>query len=730
MHQTLTQFETQHCQYPHAVYTENASYVVWTETQESYDVIVLLELHTGKKIVLSEKGKQALKATAWAKNDDLYVIYSSSEKRKWKVLLQHIKAMQVVATYCIAEGESELYPVLQGYDAGLFIAWTSQNIKESRILGRTLNNGVLSESRCLSDSRKAYRPSLALLEDGQLVLAYDRFNGTSYDIIVRRISEESLGEELQVNDLDGRWAASPTIVPVTQGALIGWYDIYKGASFSFKSSRLVFQAGFLAAEKPQELAGAMDWYQNISLASDGEVAAFAYTWGKNNIHVRILDDMKTWSDPVIMSLNDTNCAVHPHIAVNKNSVDLVWQFALKNGHQQYRNAQIYYSTLSRKEFLSHTDISAEEKQVQFTLPIPTPKSFPSPSKESVQIWLEENSMIQLNPYFGDIHGQSGISDGMGEIDQYFHYAKAGANLDFTALTDHDCYPDWMSPSEWEWIRTTTRLHNQDGELTTLLSYEWTPNEYRYDYGHKNVYYPGDEGEVLRSGDYDGMTPDRLFSKVKEYKAMAFPHHPAATWTMVSAATDWAFHDEDVQRQVEIFSRHAPFEFYGNHSIYTKNNPQLKDCSVQDALDLGYHMGFTAGSDSHQLEHGIEGGIIGMLLPALNRKEVFKALYDRATWATTGVRMLIALSIDTHQMGSIVKKEEGQRYILKASVLGTTELKVELLRNNQVVHTLQSQSEMCTFTYEDTKTEEAAFYYLRITQNDEHQGWSSPIWVES
>ena len=34
--------------------------------------------------------------------------------------------------------------------------------------------------------------------------------------------------------------------------------------------------------------------------------------------------------------------------------------------------------------------------------------------------------------------------------------------------------------------------NKDGELACLLAYEWTPNEYKYDYGHKNVYYRGDE----------------------------------------------------------------------------------------------------------------------------------------------------------------------------------------------------------------------------------------------
>ena len=42
-------------------------------------------------------------------------------------------------------------------------------------------------------------------------------------------------------------------------------------------------------------------------------------------------------------------------------------------------------------------------------------------------------------------------------------------------------------------------------MATLLAYEWTPNEYRYDFGHKNIYYKGFEGEIYRSGDEGGMT---------------------------------------------------------------------------------------------------------------------------------------------------------------------------------------------------------------------------------
>ena len=35
---------------------------------------------------------------------------------------------------------------------------------------------------------------------------------------------------------------------------------------------------------------------------------------------------------------------------------------------------------------------------------------------------------------------------------------------------------------------------------------------------------------------------------------------------------------------------------------------------------GYHLGFTAGSDSHQMEHGVEGGITISFVDKLNNEK--------------------------------------------------------------------------------------------------------------
>ena len=333
------------------------------------------------------------------------------------------------------------------------------------------------------------------------------------------------------------------------------------------------------------------------------------------------------------------------------------------------------------------------------------------------------------PVFGDIHGQSGMSDGVGEIDQYFNIAKVWGKLDFTALTDHDCYPDWLSQSEWEWIRTTSKLFNVKNEMATLLAYEWTPNEYRYDFGHKNIYYRDFEGELFRSGDEGGMTPDRLFESIKQYKAMAFPHHPAASWKLVSAATDWAFHDESVQRMVEIFSRHAPFEYYGNYSKYTKNNMQIEHCSVQDALARGYRLGFTAGSDSHQMEHGVEGGITVSFVKELTNETIWDNLYDRFAYGTTGAGILISFKADGHEMGQTIEKDCRSQVKFEVSVLGTDEFKLEVLCNNKLIYEKESEERKCDFEFFESVKSKEDFYYIRVTQKDDHQAWSSPIWVK-
>ena len=151
--------------------------------------------------------------------------------------------------------------------------------------------------------------------------------------------------------------------------------------------------------------------------------------------------------------------------------------------------------------------------------------------------------------------------------------------------------------------------------------------------------------------------------------------------------------------------------------------------AKEALSRGYRVGFTAGSDSHQMEHGVEGGIVAAFTPTHDREGIWDAMYARHTYGTTGARILVSLKIDGHMMGSELTRPVGKAVDIDISVLGTSNVMVDLLRNNQVLKTWEPGSDCLDVSLTDTGVNATDWYYVRVTQPDEHMAWSSPIWID-
>lgn len=90
----------------------------------------------------------------------------------------------------------------------------------------------------------------------------------------------------------------------------------------------------VTAGEAKALSSNKNWYHDISAASNRKgTCVFAYTWGKYNINVRYRLKGQEWSEPVVMSYDDSHCAVHPAVMVDEDdNIHLLWQFAYKNGH--------------------------------------------------------------------------------------------------------------------------------------------------------------------------------------------------------------------------------------------------------------------------------------------------------------------------------------------------------------------------------------------------------------
>lgn len=362
--------------------------------------------------------------------------------------------------------------------------------------------------------------------------------------------------------------------------------------------------------------------------------------------------------------------------------------------------------------------------------------------------------------WGLIHAHTEISDGCASLDHCYTYMRDACGLDFGATGDHDHLWETFD-AMWRLTQEAAAKYNEPGRFTTFLGYEWAKWR-RKGYGDRNVYYLHDRRPMFRSDDANYPTPTDLFKALKNETALVIPHHPAE----IRNHCDWKDHDPEKERLVEIYS------FWGNSErSVTQGNPfPVKGLNrtdpdsgenplgfVQRALECGWRVGFTAGSDDHfahpgdMTVHGTkpwdyQGGLTAVYAAENTRESIWKALYDRRCYGTTGARIILNFELDGHPMGSELllsaHPELASTRKLKASVHGAAEIKrVEIVRNNQEVHVLRPDSLDVTFDWADTEAladvnlpaalhspVPFTFYYLRVTQTDGEMAWSSPIWI--
>lgn len=247
--------------------------------------------------------------------------------------------------------------------------------------------------------------------------------------------------------------------------------------------------------------------------------------------------------------------------------------------------------------------------------------------------------------WGDFHAQSVIGCGVRSIDDYFRHARDFAAADFCS---HQANCFLVSGDEWVQTERSTKASNDEGRFITLLGVEWSGAS-RIG-GDHNVYFPGDTAELRRCSHQfvsDKSDIDTDLTHVRDLHA-----HYAGSDTLIvvhvgGRTADLQYHEPALDRLLEVHSTHATSEWF-----------------LFDALRRGYRFGVVAGSDgvdgrpgaSHPGRMGVRnvrGGLTAVMLPALNRSNLWKALKDRRCYATTGERIVLSLRTGTSVMGDEV-----------------------------------------------------------------------------
>ncbi|MBC7289586.1 MAG: DUF3604 domain-containing protein, partial [Armatimonadetes bacterium] len=249
----------------------------------------------------------------------------------------------------------------------------------------------------------------------------------------------------------------------------------------------------------------------------------------------------------------------------------------------------------------------------------------------------------LQLYWGDPHGHTRLSDGLGTPEAYFAFARDEAALDFAAIADHAQY---MSDEDWEWIRSAVAAFNRPGEFVTILGYEYSLNADKPHFGDKCIYYPGENGPLLRETDIYRTEYADMAAHAVEWK-----RHGAMMVLHQHARGTCSFYDPDLVRLVEVYSVWGASE--GPEATRDLLPSRVRDYSghwARDALELGWILGFCAGSDDHAGRPGASnwlrrseawpGGLTAVWATELTREAIWDALWNRRCYGTTGARIFL------------------------------------------------------------------------------------------
>lgn len=342
----------------------------------------------------------------------------------------------------------------------------------------------------------------------------------------------------------------------------------------------------------------------------------------------------------------------------------------------------------------------------------------------------------LNVYFGDIHGHSWQSDGMGDPAESFLRARDVLADDFHALTDHDHFvAKRLNDSQWAHQKALVEHYHQPGKFVTLFGQEWTtPRVGRpHGWGHFDIYSADPAIPLFDHTDDRWRDLPDLYAALRPYDALAIPHHIG--WTGVP----WDAVDPDLTPVVEICSVHGAFEYEGNEPI--RHRGGMKGCFYRDGLARGLRVGVVGASDQHGLtwHHGVcwkrnvfRAGLTGVYAPELTRVAILDAVRNRHTFATTGVKLHLLFTVNDELMGGEIASDEPPRIRVEVAVPPEEGRLawIETVRDGQVIHRYGGEGQRSTYTFVDETMPEAQTfsYYLRLILADHNMAWSSPVWL--
>jgi len=358
-------------------------------------------------------------------------------------------------------------------------------------------------------------------------------------------------------------------------------------------------------------------------------------------------------------------------------------------------------------------------------------------------------------FWGLLHGESERIDSTENIENCLRHIRDEKALNFFSTSCFETQEE-TSNDMWKTIVQNTQEFDENDRFVTYLGFQW--EGVATEEGMRQLIYTKDHKSILRGKDPKYNTLKKIYKSFSPKELLSIP-----TFTMGNGFDyDFGEYNPEFERVVEIYNAWGssectkkegnprPIQIQGKVGVQ-----ENRDGSIQKALLANCRFGFTAGGlddrgiygdffESDQVQYS--PGLTAVIAPEHTRASIADALYNRSCYATTGERIIVGLELAGTPMGGEASSATKPGLLvnrhISGYVAGTGPLKtVEILRNGKVIKTFKTTDYSLEFTFDDyvplskvaidnkDKKPPFVFYYLRVTQEDDHMAWSSPIWVD-
>lgn len=332
----------------------------------------------------------------------------------------------------------------------------------------------------------------------------------------------------------------------------------------------------------------------------------------------------------------------------------------------------------------------------------------------------------LNLYIGDLHCHDFFSEAQGYTDSIYRWAIEDKNLDFVSLSVQT--HGWIDNEKWTVIKYMNERFLNEGKFVTLLANEWQHTGY----GDKIIHFLGGDHPFLCVDDERYNSAPKLYEALRSCDAVVIGHHTAYPPGAWCPANDFDYVETDVERLVEIWSMHGSSE-----GFELDDRPLFKydaNYTAMAALRRGLKLGFVAGSDTHcgrpggsaKEPLGYWGGLAAVWAESLTRRSIFEALKARRTYALTGARIILKMTVNGELMGGELPPSDNAE--IKIDVWAPSKIKkVQVIKNTNLLVEFDCSDRKFHKTVSD-RTGGAAYYHCRVIQEDGHLAVCSPVWI--